>query len=114
VLVSAPKRRKTDQRGVHTQRPGPSLELPQIVTQRQGPPSASGRSPLHEDRSESISSIAGAVGSADIPSPSESGTIILSTVDLGNADFIQDNLASGSQFRYGKAEPQSTLRSKFD
>jgi hypothetical protein len=112
VLVSTHKRRKTDQLDVHAQRPGQSLEPPRVDSRQKGTHSVSGRSPSREDRSESISSIAGAVGSADIPSSSEPGTMVSSRDDLGNADFSQDNLAWGSQFRY--ASPQPTLCGKSD
>jgi hypothetical protein len=115
VLVSTHKRRKTDQLDVHAQSHGQSLGPPRVDRRQQDTHSVSGRSPSREDRSESISSIAGAVGSADIPSFSEPGTVVSSTVDVGIADFSQDNLASGSQFRYGKSpSPKPTLRSKSD
>jgi hypothetical protein len=112
VLVSTHKRRKTDQLDVHAQRPGQSLEPPRVNSRQQDIHSVSGRSPSREDRSKSISSIASVVGSTDIPSSSEPGTMVPSREDLGNADFSQDNLASGSQFEY--ASPQPTLCSKSD
>jgi hypothetical protein len=117
VLVSTHKRRKTDQLDVHAQSHDQSLGGPRVDLRQQGTGthSVSGRSPSREDRSESISSIAGAVGSADIPSFGEPGTIVSSTVDVGIANFSQDNLAWGGQFRYGKSpSPKPTLRSKSD
>jgi hypothetical protein len=112
VLVSTHKRRKTDRPDAHAQRPGQSLDPPRVDSRQQGTHSVSGRSPSREDRSESISSIAGAVGSTDILSSSEPGKMVSGRDDLGNADFSQDHLAWGSQF--GFAFPQPTLCSKSD
>ena len=105
MLVSTHNPRKADQLDVHVQRHGQSLEPPRVGHRQQDTNSVSGHSPSREERSESISSIAGAVGSLDIPSSSEPSPIISSTVDLGNANFSQDNLAWGGQFRYGKKQP---------
>lgn len=105
MLASTHKRRKTNRLDVHAQRPSQSLETPRVDSRQQDAYSLSGHSPSREDRSESISSIAGAVGSAGTPPSSEPRTVVSGIDDLGNADFSQDNRAWGSQFRYGKSLP---------
>jgi len=109
------RNRETDQLDVHAQKHGQSLE-PQCVDRRQhGTHSVSARSPSREDRSESISSVALAVESADIPPFSEPRALVSSMVDVGIANFSEDNLDWGGQFRYGKSPSfQPILHSKSD